>query len=200
MPKGGDQTANRNAEVKALMEAGDKGNEGGEQKLGTVNEESEGSESGGEAEEPSAAKRELKEGDYADTTEGSEEKDDDGGAASQPRSEADSDTVNPVIYFYENDDSRNPRNGCSFENMCVREMGREHYALVGPTPLTGGALVCAMVALLPGDPDVFGVEDVYVLTRTCVCQMSRGRDMHFAYATMHSEEYTDDNGVSKLTT
>ena len=57
-----------------------------------------------------------------------------------------------------------------------------------------------MAALHPGDPDQYGVDDVYVLTRTCVCKMTRGRDMQFAYAIMESDEHTDDNGVTETYT
>jgi hypothetical protein len=197
------QPANENAKGSRLTMVPVAGELRAVRTLETVDEESGGSESAREAEQPAAAKGELKDSDYADKTEGSDNSEDEleeDSAASEEKKEADSVTPNPVIYFYDNDEMDGEPIGCSFENMDVREMGREHYALVGPTALTGGTLVCAMVALLPGHPDIYGVEDTWVLKRTSVCRMSRGKDMHFAYATMDSEEYVDDSGVSKLTT
>ena len=90
--------------------------------------------------------------------------------------------------------------GCSMETFDVREMGREHYAFVGPTAQTGGTLVCAMVALVPGNPELYGIEDTWVLKRSDVCRMARGKDMHFIYATMDSVEYEDTKGKTEITT
>ena len=196
MPKEGNQPANNNAEVKRLMMESVAGNKGGEQKLAPVNEASEGSESDDETEERSKAKRELNDEDYADNTASSDEKEEEDSAASEDKKEEDSDTNHPVIYFYENNDSSGVRNGCAFDNFCVRVEGRERYALVGPTPITGGAIVCAAAAIVPSDPDRFGVEDVFVITRTCVCLMTRGRDIHVCYAAMDSDEHTDEAGVT----
>ena len=195
MPKGGNQPANKNAEVKRMMEAGEKGNERGEEKLGTVDEESEGSES-------AAKTGELQEADYAEEPEGSEgsaEKKKEDSAASSEIDEEDSAAAYPVIYDYKDDDDTKERIGCSMDSFQVREMGREHYALVGPTAQTGGTLVCAMVALVPGNPDLYGIKDAWVLKRTHVCRMARGKDMHFIYATMDSSEY-EGEGQTEITT
>ena len=72
MPMEGNQRASRDAEVKRMMMAGEKGNERGEQKLTTVNEEVEGSDSASKAQDPSKAKGELDDADYADSAEGSD--------------------------------------------------------------------------------------------------------------------------------
>ena len=101
MPKGGDQGANRNAEVKALMMAGPDGHLGGEQKLGTVDEGVEGSESVSNTQEPAEAKRELHDDDFAEKSEGSEEKLEADSAASNDKNEEDSETPHPVTYFFE---------------------------------------------------------------------------------------------------
>ena len=194
------QPANKNAEGSRLMMVEVEGALRAEQTLATVDEASEGSESASKTGEPAEAMAELGDNDFNDKEGTSDDLEEEDSAASVEKNEADSDTANPVIYFYENDETDGVRIGCSFENFCVRLVGREHYALVGPTPLTGGAVVCAMAALLPGDPDQYGVDDVYVLTRTCVCEMSRGRDMHFAYAIMHSDEHTDEAGVTETYT
>ena len=85
------------------------------------------------------------------------------------------------------------------DNFQVYEMGREHYGLVGPTAQTGATLVCAMVDLLPGNADKFGINPAWLLKRTHVCEMARGKDMHFIYATMDSSQY-EGEGQTEITT
>ena len=99
-------------------------------------------------------------------------------------------------YFYEDDGEQNgKRIDCAFENMYVHGRGCTYYALVGPTAPTGSAIVCADMVLFPADPDSHGVEDVFILTRTCVLEMKRGPNYQFIYAQMMSIDDTDSEGV-----
>ena len=151
----------------------------------------------------SAAKTgELQEADYAEEPEGSEgsdDKEDEDGAASADKDEEDSATAYPVVYDYKDDDDTKEPIGCSMDSFQVGEMGREHYALVGPTAQTGATLVCAMVDLVPGNADQFGIKPAWILKRKHVCEMGRGKDMHFIYATMDSAMYEGD-GQTEITT
>ena len=197
MAKGGNQPANKNAEVKRMMEAGEKGNERGEEKLGTVDEESEGSESAANTGEPN-------ENDFAEPNEGSEDSQDqveagDKAPSSPDKDEEDSATAYPVVYDYKDDDDKGEPIGCTMDNFQVCEMGREHYGLVGPTAQTGATLVCAMVDLVPGNADQFGIAPAWILKRKHVLVMGRGKDMHFIYATMDSAMYEGD-GQTEITT
>ena len=163
-------------------------------KLTTVREES-GADSAAKTGEP-------KEGDFAEPNEGSEgsdEKKKADSAASSDIDEEDSATAYPVIYDYKDDVDNGKPIGCTMESFQVREMGREHYALVGPTAQTGATLVCAMVDLLPGNADKFGINPAWLLKRTHVCEMARGKDMHFIYATMDSSQY-EGEGQTEITT
>ena len=44
-----------------------------------------------------------------------------------------------VSYFHEDDDVSKSLIGCTFDDLYVRAEGCAYYALVGPTPRTGGA-------------------------------------------------------------
>jgi len=139
-------------------------------KLTTVREES-GADSAAKTGEP-------KEGDFAEPNEGSENSEDQveaDSAVSADKDEEDSVSAYPVIYDYKDDVDNGKPIGCSMETFQVREMGREHYALVGPTAQTGGTLVCAMVALVPGNADKFGINEAWLLKRTHVCRWLAGR-------------------------
>ena len=85
---------------------------------------------------------------------------------------------------------------------------RQHYNADTPLELTAilsqsdsGDIAYAMgsVDLLPGNADKFGINEAWLLKRTHVCQMARGKDMHFIYATMDSTEY-EDEGKTEITT
>ena len=194
--------ANKNAEGSCLTMVPVEGDLRAVQTLETVDEEHGGFESARKAGEPAAPQADLKEGDFAEEPEGSEvseEKSEADSAASHEQSEADSNPVNPVIYHYDNDAMEGESIGYSIDTFDVSEMGREHYALVGPTAHTGGTLVCAMVALVPGNPDLYGMKETWVLKRTDVCLMARGKDMHFIYATMDSSQY-EGEGQTEITT
>jgi hypothetical protein len=145
---------------------------------------------------------ELQEADFAEKPSGSVSSEDQveaDGAVSPDKDEEDSADAYPVIYDYDDDVENGKPIGCSMETFQVREMGREHYALVGPTAQTGATLVCAMVDLLPGNADKFGINPAWLLKRTHVCEMARGKDMHFIYATMDSSQY-EGEGQTEITT
>jgi hypothetical protein len=165
-------------------------------RLATVREES-GTDSAAKTGEP-------KEGDFAEpneASEGSAEKKKEDSAASSEIDEEDSAAAYPVIYDYKDDDDTKERIGCTMDSFQVREMGREHYALVGPTAQTGATLVCTMVDLVPGNVDQFGIKPAWTLKRKHVCEMGRGKDMHFMYATMDGgSPYEDDDHNVAITT
>ena len=74
------------------------------------------------------------------------------------KSEPQLETEEPVRYFFENDETDGVRNGCAFVELCVCAEARARYALVGPTPISGGVIVCTAAAIVPCDPDRFGVQ------------------------------------------
>jgi hypothetical protein len=148
---------------------------------------------------------ELQEADFAEKPSGSVSSEDqveagDKAPSSPDKDEEDSATAYPVTYEYEDDDDTKEPIGCSMDNFQVYEMGREHYGLVGPTAQTGATLVCAMVDLVPGNADQFGIAPAWILKRKHVLVMGRGKDMHFIYATMDSAQYEDEDNDVAITT
>ena len=79
--------------------------------------------------------------------------------------------------------------------MCVHGKGCNYYAPADPTARTGSAILCATAVLFPADPGSNGVEDIIILTRTCVLEMKRGPNYQSMYAQMLSIDDMDSEGV-----
>jgi hypothetical protein len=144
---------------------------------------------------PPPADGELKDAHYTEAKEGDDEEkeaeNEDGDDS--PEQEEEGSTVR---YFYDNEDEETgKRVGCTFVNMSVHARGDVGYALVGPTDNTGGCIVCGSCVLYPADPEACGVDDVIVVTRAHVLEMSRGPNYQFMFAKMDSVNDTDSEGV-----
>jgi hypothetical protein len=144
---------------------------------------------------PRSADGELKDAHYAEPKEGDrddddEAKNDEGDDSSQEEEEASS-----VQYFYENNDEKGKLVGCTFVNMSVHVSGDSAYALVGPTPATGGCVVCGSCDLFPADNAACGGKQVMRMTRAHVFEMSRGPNYQFMYAKACTVNEADSEGV-----
>ena len=131
------------------------------------------------------------EGSDYEKEEGGVEEDDRGGEKDGGESAEQMETTKLVRYFHEDDDENGKGVGCGFDNLCVHAEGRNHYALVDPTATTCKSIVCGAAVLVVADPDQFGEEHIFIVTREHALEMKHDPDFQFMYVLMSSMDHTN---------